>query len=88
MTKHEYQEYLASEHWRDTRRRKLRQAEYQCQECGCKGVRLHVHHLTYERLGREWDSDLKVLCENCHRDAHGSPLENWEAKVMPFLRGE
>ena len=25
-----------------------------------------VHHLTYERLGEELDSDLQALCKPCH----------------------
>ena len=28
-----------------------------------------VHHLTYERLGRELLSDLQVLCHDCHKIA-------------------
>lgn len=35
--------------------------------------RLEVHHLTYERLGREADDDLIVLCPSCHREQHGIP---------------
>ena len=31
---------------------------------------LDVHHLTYERLGREKDEDLRVLCRACHGDEH------------------
>jgi hypothetical protein len=26
-----------------------------------------LHHLTYERLGAELDSDVQVLCSTCHR---------------------
>jgi len=33
--------------------------------------RLEVHHLTYERLGRERPDDLLVLCERCHSLEHG-----------------
>lgn len=32
-----------------------------------------MHHVSYERLGREWDRDLEVLCDMCHRGEH---LEN------------
>lgn len=32
---------------------------------------LEVHHLTYERLGRERPDDLLVLCERCHSVEHG-----------------
>jgi hypothetical protein len=40
-------------------------AGYRCERC--EGKRdLEVHHRTYERLGREWDQDLEVLCCRCH----------------------
>ena len=35
--------------------------------CGVQKRSLQVHHRTYERLGSEWDEDLEVLCEGCHR---------------------
>lgn len=37
--------------------------------CGSKKD-IHVHHLTYERMGHELDSDLMVLCEVCHDKVH------------------
>jgi hypothetical protein len=50
----------------------LRDAQWRCGRCGSKRD-IEVHHTTYERLGKEWDSDLEVLCVNCHRGEH---LEN------------
>lgn len=32
----------------------------------CEVQSLHVHHLTYERLGYERDEDLAGICESCH----------------------
>jgi len=29
-----------------------------------------VHHLSYDRLGAEWDQDLEVVCGNCHEAHH------------------
>ena len=29
-----------------------------------------VHHLSYERVGRELPEDLVALCPGCHRRAH------------------
>jgi 5-methylcytosine-specific restriction endonuclease McrA len=40
-----------------------------CEDCGCKSGRLELHHLTYDRLGHEWPSDLKILCVRCHARA-------------------
>lgn len=64
-----YLAYLNSPSWRLRRNRALVDASWQCQRCPAKR-NLHVHHKSYERLGAEWDSDLDVLCENCHRDEH------------------
>jgi len=60
--------YLRSEHWQEVRRKKLKQAGYKCEACGQK-VKLDIHHLTYERLGKERLSDLQALCRPCHRKA-------------------
>ncbi len=64
-----YQAYLNTSDWRRTRSRALVRASYRCHRCGSKRSP-QVHHLSYERLGHEWDQDLEVLCENCHRDEH------------------
>jgi len=66
-----YDDYLASSYWQETRKRKLELTGFVCQECGKTDTVLHVHHLTYERLGYELDTDLIVLCESCHRRKHG-----------------
>lgn len=61
-----YTAYLKSAHWRAKRKRHRKTA---CQMCGRKG-RLHLHHVTYERLGREAGSDLMTLCWICHGRVH------------------
>ena len=65
----DYKTYLQSEEWRKRRKRALDRVGYRCERCSSKRV-LHVHHLTYERLGAEWDQDLEVLCETCHQGEH------------------
>jgi hypothetical protein len=65
-----YDEYLQSEEWRHRRRWILHRAESRCEQCGSRREPLHVHHLTYERLGDEHDDDLLVLCARCHLDIH------------------
>jgi hypothetical protein len=58
---------------------------------------LEVHHRTYERLGREMDKDLMVVCEFCHpgqdvkraqeaqvraaNSLYAARLEGWARKV-------
>jgi len=32
--------------------------------------KFNFHHKTYERLGNERDTDLVILCDNCHERVH------------------
>ena len=66
----EYKNYLKTRLWNFTRKKKLEEAEYKCQLCGNKGVKLHVHHNTYEHIGDEDMNDLIALCEECHKKFH------------------
>ena len=40
-----------------------------CEACGYSR-KLQVHHKTYERLGKERNSDLVLLCRDCHESLH------------------
>ncbi len=65
-----YQEYLKSNHWKETKARFRKKVKgRRCQFCGATGE-LHIHHRTYERLGRERLKDLVQLCEECHKAIH------------------
>lgn len=68
-----YLEYLKTHAWRRLRQRRLEQDGYTCtvQLEGCTVEAEQVHHKTYERLGREWLSDLQSCCESCHRSIEG-----------------
>ncbi len=72
-----YAAYLRSTDWKVRRYRALDDANFRCQRCGCRGARdpyghygLDVHHLNYDRLGKERREDLEVLCRPCHDGAH------------------
>ena len=65
-------EYLQTPHWQLTRKRALLRAGFQCQGCERANLSLDVHHLTYDRLGREAEADLIVLCRLCHAKEHGT----------------
>lgn len=68
--------YLQSAHWR-TFRLEVLAARPNCENCGlsrdlCRLFYLNdldLHHLTYERLGKERPADVKVLCRACHEIA-------------------
>jgi hypothetical protein len=64
-----YRDYLSTDHWQTQRRRALYRAGFQCKACE-KPRQLNVHHLTYAHRGREQESDLIVLCLQCHAKVH------------------
>jgi len=74
-----YREYLRTPEWRRTRAAALHRANHQCAFDPTHTEKLQVHHRTYDRLGAELESDLLVLCEECHRvhhAHHGRPSTN------------
>lgn len=65
-----YNRYLRSEAWRSRRAKVLKRANGICEKCQ-KNRAVQVHHLTYDRVGRERLSDLQALCATCHNKTHG-----------------
>ena len=66
-----FAEYRIQPEWQARRAATLARAGYRCQACGEGGVRLDVHHNTYDRYGDESTFDLVVLCDQCHGLFHG-----------------
>lgn len=62
--------YLNSPHWGKLKKVALQRADYKCQMCSGKNIKLNVHHNTYKNLGHEYITDLVVLCERCHSKFH------------------
>jgi hypothetical protein len=75
-SKKEYDKYLNTEHWRNLRLKIAEQRNYKCEKCK-KIVRksYHIHHLTYDNIGKEKDEDLMFLCEKCHNEIHNGKIE-------------
>ena len=64
-----YITYLRSEDWKLRRKELMKEANYNCSECGDKAVELH--HLKYDNLGFEiLGIDVIALCKRCHEDIH------------------
>lgn len=63
-----YGDYLRSPHWQATKAR-YRASELP-QDCICGEEDVHLHHMTYERVGMEKLGDLTPLCRNCHALVH------------------
>lgn len=66
----DYDKYLRSKHWKNTRKKALERAQFQCQLCANQDSVLEVHHNNYGNLGKEESKDLIVLCRPCHRRFH------------------
>jgi hypothetical protein len=57
--------YCKTNHWKITRNVKLKVGVGKCCMCSSDD-RLSVHHNTYERLWRELNTDLALVCNSCH----------------------
>lgn len=64
-----YSEYLQSPAWRDRRALVLARAAGKCEGCAVADA-TQVHHLTYERVGKEMLFDLVAICDTCHAALH------------------
>jgi hypothetical protein len=71
-----YRRYIKSKKWREFKARIISARGRVCQECGKTTYEMHLHHLTYIRLGNELPSDVKLLCINCHEKIE---MEKWKA---------
>ncbi|MCP4844344.1 MAG: hypothetical protein GY901_04465 [Actinomycetia bacterium] len=69
MAEMPYGEYLKTDWWRAVRKAALARAAWKCALCNSADG-LNVHHSTYERRGRELESDVVVLCAWCHERFH------------------
>lgn len=74
-----YEQYIASDKWRQKRLEILERDRNECQTCLCT-ERLEVHHKTYKRLGNELSEDLIILCHWCHEAITNSIRERRYAK--------
>lgn len=79
----EYKRYIASSKWYYKRMDALEFHGKKCKACGSV-QKLDVHHLTYDRLGNEFLSDLIILCRPCHDEEHSKYKVN-STPILPKL---
>jgi hypothetical protein len=77
-----YKTYLRSAEWRIFRMNTLAQRGSACEVCKAYTKHPQIHHLTYERLGKELPTDVVVTCDDCHRAYHGIPSAAKEIKAV------
>lgn len=73
-----YTAYINSSAW-ERKKAAFRETDEYTGRCYCckSFENIHIHHITYERLGDESMDDLVAVCRKCHRLIHEM------AKVMP-----
>ena len=88
----EYDKYLETPHWQEFRRQAFAEqlktlGQNCCNRCQKSAVTLHVHHLTYERLGKELIADVEIICGECHHKEHGRDEQDRARHYAPGYRG-
>jgi len=61
--------------WQKKRLEALEYYGFECSDCGDSDSQLHVHHVRYKKGAKMWDynvTELSVLCDKCHSEAHRS----------------
>lgn len=70
-----YEDYLQSDLWIQKRNMALSALGDQCQICKSKKG-ITVHHVSYDRIGKELIEDLSALCKSCHKMVHALVSED------------
>lgn len=86
MTRGRYAQYLQTPHWKEFKAQYKADPErlHECFVCG--KMEYELHHMTYERLGKEKLEDIVPLCKTHHRATHaiekaGHPLRKAHLQV-------
>ncbi len=75
----EYRDYIHSPQWRANRKAFLKRSNGICERCK-KYKATEVHHLNYDRLGKERLTDCEAVCDGCHPKADQERAGRTEAK--------
>jgi len=76
--KSNYLKSLNNENHRLVKEKALIRDGFHCKLCP-KQIRLELHHIDYEFLGKELENMqwVVILCEDCHQYVHNTPLHKW-----------
>lgn len=86
-----YNEYIASDHWKELRLKRIFQVGRKCEIC-TSTKQIQVHHCFYRNFTDCTEADLMVLCDRCHEGFHecvkykGFTMEQPHARVKEFVR--
>ena len=94
-----YYKYLETPHWKQFCVDIQRERNGKCEGCGIEnrtafqkfGMRLNVHHKTYDNIGHEKPEDVELLCYRCHMNRHAAShvflLNGFHGDLLPALAG-
>jgi hypothetical protein len=70
--KSKYLAYINSKEWKELKLDLLIKRGCRCEKCGIdkQPNLIQVHHLTYDRLYNELETDLLLVCGKCHKEIH------------------
>ena len=84
----EYHKAISGQRWRELKERVIVLRGKSCEGCGTKRGRLDLHHDTYDRLGQELPTDVRLLCRDCHRAEDILREERGEVRKAEALRNQ
>jgi hypothetical protein len=76
----DYQVYLQSDHWKETRKKALKFWGGRCAVCRSSHL-VEVHHNNYHTLGHEQLSDMVCLCSLCH-ELYSSKMKSGQVEPI------
>lgn len=83
-----YSDLLRDPRWQRKRLDIMNRSDFTCEECGDGSSTLNVHHIAYQKGRMPWDyedSELRCLCETCHKAEHGlAPKKPKPAPLVPL----
>lgn len=62
--------YLQCPHWIEFRNSILKKHNGKCELCKRSGLKLDIHHRSYDNIFMEKRKDVIVICRNCHSKIH------------------
>ena len=55
-----------------------------CENCRQVKPWYYLHHMTYERLGRERITDVRIICDDCHPEMDRQRKEREQSKWKSY----
>ncbi len=80
-----YLKYLKSPQWQIKREMYFAAKGKWCKACGKSQGPIQIHHITYDRLGRELLGDLTSLCPPCHNKVGQTQRRGFDLRTATIM---